>query len=46
MKEIDALLLLEVAFPGITCKEAREALDRMRKAGIIKEETEDGCNLK
>ena len=31
----EAILILEKAFPGITCKEAREAIERLQESEIV-----------
>ena len=35
INEYDALCILEIAFPGITCGEAKEALNRLKEKGIV-----------
>lgn len=36
LTEAEALLLIEIVIPHVTCKEAREALDRLKEAKVIK----------
>lgn len=35
ISEYDMIMILEIAFPGITCGETKEALIRLKEKGIV-----------
>lgn len=41
LTEAEALSLIEVIIPHVTCGEAKKAIERLKEAGVIKTKTDE-----